>query len=267
MREQLFELWQQSARDVIDLTAPLAPEQWQAATPCPGWTVGDVVAHLIDVESMVAGDARPDVTIDWTQFPHITSDLGRATEVGVEARRHLSHADVVSEYAAMMARRRDQLADVSGDVVSPFGNTIPVERLLGMRIFDTWVHEQDIRIAIDQPGGMASPAAHASAQMMLSGLPKAWGKTVAPAVGSTLRVTVTGPGIEADVAYRIADDGKAVPVDPGEATVHCTMTWPDYFLIATGRIDPDDAELRSRIETSGDPELVAQTLRAMNVAP
>ena len=267
MREQLFELWQQSARDVIDLTAPLSPEQWQAATPCPGWTVGDVVAHLIDVESMVAGDARPDVTIDWTQFPHITSDLGRATEVGVEARRHLSHADVVSEYAAMMARRRDQLADVSGDVVSPFGNTIPVERLLGMRIFDTWVHEQDIRIAIDQPGGMASPAAHASAQMMLSGLPKAWGKTVAPAVGSTLRVTVTGPGIEADVAYRIADDGKAVPVDPGEATVHCTMTWPDYFLIATGRIDPDDAELRSRIETSGDPELVAQTLRAMNVAP
>ena len=267
MREQLFELWQQSARDVINLTAPLSPEQWQAATPCPGWTVGDVVAHLIDVESMVAGDARPDVTIDWTQFPHITSDLGRATEVGVEARRHLSHADVVSEYAAMMARRRDQLADVSGDVVSPFGNTIPVERLLGMRIFDTWVHEQDIRIAIDQPGGMASPAAHASAQMMLSGLPKAWGKTVAPAVGSTLRVTVTGPGIEADVAYRIADDGKAVPVDPGEATVHCTMTWPDYFLIATGRIDPDDAELRSRIETSGDPELVAQTLRAMNVAP
>ena len=267
MREQLFELWQQSARDVINLTAPLSPEQWQAATPCPGWTVGDVVAHLTDVESMVAGDARPDVTIDWTQFPHITSDLGRATEVGVEARRHLSHADVVSEYAAMMARRRDQLADVSGDVVSPFGNTIPVERLLGMRIFDTWVHEQDIRIAIDQPGGMASPAAHASAQMMLSGLPKAWGKTVAPAVGSTLRVTVTGPGIEADVAYRIADDGKAVPVDPGEATVHCTMTWPDYFLIATGRIDPDDAELRSRIETSGDPELVAQTLRAMNVAP
>jgi uncharacterized protein (TIGR03083 family) len=267
MREQLFEIWQQSARDVIDLAEPLSPEQWQAATPCPGWTVGDVVAHLIDVESMVAGDPRPDVTIDWAEFPHITNDLGRATELGVEARRRTAQADVVSELAAMMARRSDQLADVTGEVVSPFGNTIPVERLLGMRVFDTWVHEQDIRIAINQPGGMESPAAHVSAQMMLGGIPKAWGKTVAPGVGSTLRVTVTGPGIEADVAYQISDDGKAVSVAPGEANVHCTMTWPDYFLLATGRIDPNDVELRARIETSGDPELIAQTLRAMNVAP
>ena len=259
MREQLLEIWQQSARDVIALCEPLDDEQWNSATPCPGWTVADVVAHLIDVEAMVAGDPRPDVTIDWAQFPHINNDLGRATELGVEFRRNRTKAEVLAEYQEMMARRAAELADVEGLVRSPFGNEIPIERLLGMRIFDSWVHEQDIRIALDQPGGLSSAPAQVAAQAMLGGLPKAWGKVVAPPIGSTLRVTITGPTIEADLAYVIDENGKAVPSEPGDADVHLTMTWPEYMLLATGRTTLD--------QTADDSDLHARTLRALNVAP
>jgi uncharacterized protein (TIGR03083 family) len=267
MRDQLLEIWQQSAADVIALCEPLTEDQWQALTPCPGWSVADIVAHLIDVESMVAGDPRPDVVIDWTNFPHITNDLGRATELGVELRRGRPKTEVLDEFRAMMERRGEQLADVHGDVRSPFGNTIPVERLLSMRIFDTWVHEQDIRIAIDQSGGMDSMAGFIAANAMFSGLAKAWGKTVNPGNGKTLRVIVTGPFVERDVAYRIDDDGRAIEVEPGDADVTLTMTWPDYFLLATGRIDADDEDLRARISAAGDTDLVAKSLRALNVAP
>lgn len=267
MREQLLAIWRESADNVVALCEPLSDEQWAQLTPCPGWVVADIVAHLIDVESMVAGDPRPEIDIDWGRFPHITNDLGRATELGVEVRRGTPKDAVLGEFTAMMDRRGADIADITGDVRSPFGNIIPIERLLAMRIFDTWVHEQDIRLAIGQPGGMDSAAAQVSAQTMLSGLPKAWGKTVAPEPGSILRVTITGPDVSADVAYRINDDGRAEVTEPGDATVHLTMSWPDYFLIATGRTDTNDSALRERISAHGDPELVDRTIRAMNVAP
>jgi uncharacterized protein (TIGR03083 family) len=267
MREQLLDIWQQSAADLITLCEPLSDAEWQALTPCPGWSVADVVAHLIDMEAMVGDDPRPEVDIDWADFPHLTSDFGRATEIGVEYRRGRAKIDVLDEYRDIMVRRGEQIADVHGDVHTPSGNIVPIERLLSMRIFDTWVHEQDIRTAIEQPGGLDSVAGFMSANMMIGGLPKAWGKLVNPGIGKTLRVQITGPFIERDVAFRIDESGKAIEVDPGAADVTLTMGWPEYFRLATGRVDPDDAELRAHITTEGESALVESTLRALNVAP
>lgn len=266
MRDQLLEIWHTAAQNVVSLCEPLTDEQWHAVTPCPNWTVADIVAHLIDVQSMVAGDARPDVNIDWEKYPHATSELDRVNEIGVEFRRGQTKDVTLAEYLAILQRRLDQIQHVYGDVLSPLGNTISIERLLSMLIFDTWVHEQDIRIAIDQPGGMDSPAAHVAANIMFGGVAKAWGKSIAPGVGKTLRVTVTGPDMESDATYVIDERGHAVACESEVADVHLVMSWPDYFLIAAGRIDPLDSSLRNRIRVLGEPDLVNQTLREINVA-
>jgi uncharacterized protein (TIGR03083 family) len=39
----LFAVWD----EIEDVVARLTEEQWQAATPLPGWSVHDVVAHVI----------------------------------------------------------------------------------------------------------------------------------------------------------------------------------------------------------------------------
>ncbi len=43
---------------VLDFYAtlePLTAEQWSLPTPCPGWSVADLVAHTIDLDSMAVG--------------------------------------------------------------------------------------------------------------------------------------------------------------------------------------------------------------------
>jgi uncharacterized protein (TIGR03083 family) len=267
--EHLLGIWRDSATDIITLCEPLTASQWNAPTPCPGWSVADVVAHLIDMEALLAQDPRPDIVIDWSTLPHVQSDLGRIIEVGVQLRRREAKSDILAEYAEILDRRAADLANVTGPVLSPFGQEVALETLLGMRIFDSWVHEQDIRLAIDQPGGMETPAASIAANRMVLGLPKAWGKSVAPPPGSTLRVTITGPGFETDTAVIIDDDGRAqtIPADTSDPTVHLRMSWPDYMLAATGRIDTTDPQWRERIQFDGDPELVTTVLRSINVAP
>ncbi len=263
----LISVWRESLQEIIDLCEPLTDDQWRLPTPCPGWSVADVVAHVIDVEAILAADPRPATQPDWSTLPHVTSEFGRVTEVGVDARRSHSKQAVLDELRAIALRRERSLRDSTGPVRGVFGNMVELDQLLGMRIFDCWVHEQDIRTALHQPGGLHSPAAKLAAQAMLRGLPKAWGKTVSPAPGSVLRVTVTGPGIETDTTLVIGPDGMASQTEKSDADVHLSMSWPDYMLAATGRIDVDAPEWRRRIVTTGDTDLVGRTLRAMNVAP
>ena len=45
---------------VIALCTDLSEAQWKTATGCPGWTVQDNIAHLIDYESRALGRPAPD---------------------------------------------------------------------------------------------------------------------------------------------------------------------------------------------------------------
>jgi uncharacterized protein (TIGR03083 family) len=270
-RDELLATYEESAAAVLELCAALTDEQWNAQTPCPGWSVADVVAHLIDLESWGAGDPRPVIDIDWSTLPHIKNAVGRVTEVGVVARRGMSPAQLLSDYRSVLMRRVAQLSDISGSVPSPFGGDIPVEQALSMRILDTWVHEQDIRDAIGQPGGLTTAGAMVTGHMLLGGLPKAWGKKVAPPTGSILRVTVTGPGVVADQSVLIAEDGRAQLVSSdselGEPTVHLTMPWPAFFQAASGRVDVSNPQWRESVSTAGPADLVDSTLLALNSVP
>ena len=89
-----------------DLGAPPPTSSGGCPTPCPGWSVGDVVAHLIDIEQLMAGSPRPDHEPDWASLPHVQADFGRFTEVGVDCRRAHAREDVLAELQETIALRR-----------------------------------------------------------------------------------------------------------------------------------------------------------------
>ena len=53
-RDELVRIWHGELLTIADLAAGLDGHQWQAPSPCPGWTVGDLVAHVIDTETAVS---------------------------------------------------------------------------------------------------------------------------------------------------------------------------------------------------------------------
>ena len=267
---ELIDIWQEAATAIADLADMVDDSRWRATTRCPGWSVADVVAHVVDVEEVLAGLPRPQHEPDWDALPHVANDFGRFTEVGVDRRRSRPRADVVAELREVVAVRRGQLdAHPAGeDVIGPMGNPTTMDRLLRIRILDIWMHEQDIRAALGSDGGWGSRPAWIAYQQVRASLPVVWAKRAGAPGGDVVRIGVTGPGVIATMAAVAGDDGRGALVDPPElATVSLRLSWPDLVILAAGRVDVDDADLASRLDLEGDPGLGEELLAALTITP
>lgn len=230
-------VWRSSVDDMIALIEPLDEEQWALATPCPGWSVADVVAHIIDLDSHFLGDPRPDHEPEWSELPHVTSDMQRFIEIGVDGRRSRTPSQLLAELREVADRRYGQLQDADlQQTVQWFVGEVTIERLLWMRAFDVWTHEQDIRAAIGQPGGLDSAGAQVAWARIRDTLPFIWGKKVG--TSKTLELIVTPPGPSGRLMLAV-DGGRADYVDSGDPDVTVTITWADLAARGAGRIAAD----------------------------
>jgi uncharacterized protein (TIGR03083 family) len=272
---EMIDIWQEALTAVADLADHLDDTQWLAPTPCPGWSAADVVAHVIDIEQLLAGSPRPENHPDWREpdwaaLPHAQSDFGRFTEIGVDHRRGRPRPEVVAELRETIAVRRAQLDAVpaGAEVIGPMGNPTTLDRLLRMRILDSWMHEQDIRTAAGIDGGWDTRPAWISYQQVRAALPVVWSKKAGAPGGDIVRIDVTGPGVVATMAAVTGEDDRGALVDPPvEATVLLRVSWPDLVSLAAGRIDPTDPEVAARLTLDGDPGLGAALLPALAITP
>ena len=267
---ELIDIWEEAATAIADLADRIDDTQWRAMTRCPGWSVADVLAHVVDVEGVLAGLPRPQHEPDWDALPHVANDFGRFTEVGVDHRRSRPRAEVVAELREVVALRRGQLDahPVDEDVIGPLGNPTTMDRLLRMRILDIWMHEQDVRAALGSDGGWDTRPAWIAYQQIRAALPVVWAKRAGAPGGDVVRIDVTGPGVTATMAAITEADARGLLVDPPDlATVSLRLSWPDLVILASGRVDPSDPELAARLDLDGDPGLGAALLQALSITP
>ena len=264
MKSNAVGTWESATGNLRSLVAGI--DDWDVQSTCPGWTIGDVIAHTIDLESMLAADPRPDHTPDWSAMPHITSDFGRMTEIGVDYRRGRSHEELLTELADAHARARERVESMDDDATIPWlrGDT-PISVLLSMRTFDIWVHEQDIRVATDRPGNLDGPGAANALAYLTAGLPKVWGKQVGAPIGSVLHVTITQPGLTGEYWVRVNEDGKAALVDEMPADVSVTLPWLAFVMLTGGRSIKDG--VTEGVVVVGDDELGNRFVDSMAVTP
>ena len=265
--DELFAAWQLASADFIDLVTPLSQAEWDAPTALPGWSVGDIVAHVGWIEGMLIGEVDPPHEPDWSSLPHAVTDFGKITEVPVDLRRSWTREAVLIELADRIARRTAELEsgprDATVEVMGPLGPA-PLGRVLRMRTLDTWVHEQDIRDALGRPGHLDTLGAQATASQLLPGLGKVWAKLAGAQPGQVLDVRITGPGIEGGAVVAVGDDGRARSVgddlldQAGAATVTLAMSWPAYLALSCGRGEP--RPWRDQVVISGDEELAGRVL-------
>jgi uncharacterized protein (TIGR03083 family) len=159
--DELFAAWRSASNDFIDLVTPLSQAEWDAPTALPGWSVGDIVAHIGWLEGLLMGEYDAPHEPDWSALPHAQSDFGRITEVPVDLRRSWAREAVLIELADRVARRTVELEEgpheAAAEVMGPFGPA-PLARVLRMRTLDTWVHEQRSSCRALARCGPSSPA-------------------------------------------------------------------------------------------------------------
>lgn len=268
---EFIEVWHEGLQAIVDVSQPLSPEQWQLPTACEGWSVADVVAHVIDLEQLFGGEARPEHEPHWDSLPHVRNDFGRLTEIGVDFRRGRTPEELLGELRVTIMKRRAQLDSLPEDAEvfgPPAGKMMPLERFLRTRTFDTWIHEQDIRWATGNDGGWNTAPAGVAFSQMANATPYVWARNVKAPVGSVLQLSVIGPDMHHQSWVTVDEDGRGVfAPDETPPTLDAAMTWAAFMRLSAGRVTLDDPWLRDKVELHGDAELGHRLLTAMNIAP
>lgn len=226
----LFAQW-----DAIDdIVAGLSDAQWQAPTPLPGWSVRDVVAHMIGTESMLQGVDTPEADIDVSTLEHVRNDMGVMNERWVRNLRNLPADDLLGRYRTITAERRDALTAMGdadwNDVTATPAGPDSYGRFMRVRIFDCWMHEHDIRDAIGRPAANPTGApAELALDEMAASMGFVVGKLGRAPDGSRVLIVLTGP-LGRTIHVAVEGRGKVVE-DFGGADPTATITL-DALLFA-----------------------------------
>jgi uncharacterized protein (TIGR03083 family) len=261
----LVETWHRACTDFVALVRTLDEDQGDRPTDLAGWDVRDNVAHTAHLEAVLAGAPEDDVELPET--PHVRNAMGAYTEQGVLARRGRTLAELADEIEAAVKKRYDELlADPPTDPAAAppvlfRGATWDTQTLLGNRPLDVWMHEQDIRRALDLPGGFDSPAAGHTIDTFGRALPLVLGKRVAPGVGRSVRVEV--PEAERGWTVVVGDDGRARFDDSVTPDATVVLSAEDFVVLAGGRRPVES----TTPQVHGDADLATAVLAALAVTP
>ena len=258
---QLAEVW----ASVADACEGLTPEQWALPTGCPGWSVRDQVSHLLAIEHSLLGDPAPPPLVPMP--PHVRNPIGAINEPWIEQRRGTPGDEVLAEFVETAARRLEALRSFPPERFeeigwSPIGD-VPYRTFMTVRVFDSWAHEQDIRFAIDRPGGRDGAGEAVTLDRCFLTVGFTVGKKVAPPDGTTVVFTVTGP-LGRSEAVRV-EGGRAVRVDeaPPSPTVALTMDQAAFWRLGLGRYPGSKALATGAVTLGGDVDLGRRVVEAM----
>lgn len=261
----LFAVWD----DLDALLAGFSEADWRAASPLPGWDVKALVSHIIGTESFLAGVASPEPDIDVKALEHVRNDIGAMNECWV---RHLSGEPgdaVLARFRDITDSRRKVLTGMSDDdwnAVSPTPAGMDTYgRFMRIRVFDCWVHEQDIRAGVQRPSSDAEldgPASRLSLDEIAATMGFVVGKLAKAPEGSRVLFELTGPLAR---SIRVSVDGRAQVVDDfggQEPTATIRLDGLQFTRLAGGR--PMCPSRSQDIDLGGDTELAGRIVERLN---
>ncbi len=146
------------SRELLALLRRLGPHDWARSTPCPGWSVKDVAAHLLggSLSRTSAGSDAP-VAPSTLSYTELVNFIDRENAEWVRAGRRIS-PDLLIEYLALADEQLYQhfkalppdapariAVSWAGDQESPVWFDVAREYT------EKWLHQQHIREAVGQP--------------------------------------------------------------------------------------------------------------------
>ncbi|MVU78697.1 maleylpyruvate isomerase family mycothiol-dependent enzyme [Nocardia sp. ET3-3] len=227
---------------------------WRTASPLPGWTVFDILAHVIGVESMLLGDPTPDLEVEGE---HIRNDIGALNEKWIASLRPLTGSQLLERFLEVTGRRLKALEQTASEawaelVPTPVGMA-PYGRFMRIRLFDCWMHEHDIAdalgVSVDEGGSRGAEAF----EELLPALGRAAVKGAGAPDGSRITFDITG-SVSRQLHVAV-EGGRASLVDTldAPATVVITLASGLFARLRGGRIRAEDHT--AEITLAGDTDL------------
>jgi uncharacterized protein (TIGR03083 family) len=259
--QQMVDLLHREYGALAELCRALTPTQWATPSCLPGWTVHDVLAHVVGTESMLAGQAPPEADI--SHLVHMRNPIAESNELWVESMRPLTGSELVARFELVTGERLKALdamtqADFDAPSWTPAGKDETYGRFMRIRHYDCFLHEHDIRGAIGAPPRPDVADVTSALAEVETGLGYIVGRRARLPEGSSVRIDLDGP---VERTYLVAVEARAAVVDSLEGAPTVTLSMPaPLFLRLTGGRDDGVAPTDAGAVVGGDPELGARLL-------
>jgi uncharacterized protein (TIGR03083 family) len=241
------------------LCSELAPADWDTPTCLPGWSVRDVLSHVIGTEAGLLGETAPKA--DVSHLHHMRNPIAEANEVWVESLRGADGDQMRRRFADVTGRRLAVLdglsqADFDAPSWTPAGRDETYGRFMRIRHYDCFMHENDIRDALGLPLDSDPDHLGSALDEVATGLGYIVGKRAGIPEGSRVEIDLTGP---ATARFLIAVDDRARVVERLDdlPTIGLRLPTPLFLRLTGGRKDLHPGE-GDQIVVSGDKALGEQ---------
>jgi uncharacterized protein (TIGR03083 family) len=249
------------------LLRPLSNDAYDTPTPCPGWSVRDVVSHLVGFELMLQGERVPELVFD--EPPYVHNPIGEINEQFVQQRRTRSGLEVLNEFRDVSRRSLDRLRQLSLDQWESVGwspeGDVAHHRFQETRILDSWIHLQDLRDGLLQPADDHGVGEEIVVNRFEAAMAYVVGKKVGAANGTTVRFSLTGRLARIIVIEVVDGRARAAATLDGDPSVEITTPVALFWRRCAGRVASPAFLTSSATSVAGDRDLARRVSDAMAI--
>jgi uncharacterized protein (TIGR03084 family) len=227
------------------LVAELAPAEWRAATPAPGWTVAHQIAHLAWTDRMALLAATDEAGFAEEVRLALADPTGFVDTAAAEGAA-LEPDQLLHDWRAGRVRLAEVLAETpAGGKLPWFGPPMSAMSMATARLMETWAHGQDVADTL----GVRRPAGDRLRHVAHLGV---------RTIGFAFTVHGRTPP---ETPFRVeltAPDGTRWTWGPETATDRITGPALDFCLLVTQRRNPADLAVRAQGERAAEWIPIAQ---------
>lgn len=212
------------------------------ATPCPGWSIRDIVCHLIGWERYYNEGFVPNTKSVRGEF--IKNELGVLNQGFILSMRSIAPHQLRGLFGIETARSLVRLRNLTEEdydqiVVSPLGESSTYRFRMETRIFDSWIHMQDLRDAMLRPDDDHTMGEEVVMARFEASLPGVIRSALELRNGELVRINLSGR-LARSLTFRCLENGVA-PVEYASEAPVLEMTTPIalFWRRCAGRISAD----------------------------
>jgi uncharacterized protein (TIGR03083 family) len=202
-------------RRMASMLAELDDAQWAAPSRCDGWSVQDVIAHLVSVNRFWALSISAGRSGAPTRFLGAFDPVASPAEM-VDEVRSLPWATVLERFVDSNDAIAESVAGLDDDGWAMLGEAppghIPLRAVALHALWDAWVHERDIALPLD-----LVPVDEADEIAGCLRYAVALSPAFTVAAGSTRQGSIVVEATDPDVRV-VVDVGEGIVVREGDAS-------------------------------------------------
>jgi uncharacterized protein (TIGR03083 family) len=250
--------------DLLRFLAGLTAEEWETPTAAPGWRVKDVALHLLDDDlgwlSRGRDGDRSGRLTDTGEYGDFVAALAAKNQRFVDGTAGLSRR-VIIDLLAWAGRQMDDYyaaMDLHGEGAVRWASstTVPVWFDIAQDLTERWVHQQQMRDAVGQPGLYARRYLPRVLRTFVWAFPHQYAASAD--VGTTVELDLGSGG--AWSLIRVADRWELEEGSPAAPHAALSTDADTAWRLLTGAAVPERA-----IQTSGPAALLKPLLTVRGI--